>query len=326
MSKRRLGAAVDAADAAGGEDLDAGEAGADHRGGDGGGAGPALAEGDGEVGARELADVGGGGEALEPVGLEADMDAALHHRDGGGDGAGGGDLGLDGARGREVLGMRHAVGDDRRFEGDERPAGGDGLGDGGREGERWGHGTSQVMWRAAAARAARSAASGSRPSARAARWAATKASPAPVRPTVATGGGGRVTLAWGRAAVAGAAPSVTIASAAPWSRRAARGRAAVGQGGAADPLRLAAVQVERQGRAPMRWRSAAALAGLATTSAAGRTRSSSRTGSGRLPSATIGPATPAVAERGEEGVPAASRRAQSATAAWISPLGPSIAR
>ena len=60
------------------------------------------------------------------------------------------DLGLDGARGREVLGMRHAVGDDRRFERDERPAGGDGLGDGGREGERWGHGTSQVMWRAAA--------------------------------------------------------------------------------------------------------------------------------------------------------------------------------
>ena len=94
---------MDAADAAGGEDLDAGEAGADHRGGDGGGAGPALAEGDGEVGARELADVGGGGEALEPVGLEADMDAAFHHRDGGGGGAGGADLGLDGARGLEVL-------------------------------------------------------------------------------------------------------------------------------------------------------------------------------------------------------------------------------
>ena len=57
-------------------------------------------------------------------------------RDGGGDGAGGADLGLDGAGGLEVGGEGHAVGDDGRFERDERAAGGDGLGDLGGEGER----------------------------------------------------------------------------------------------------------------------------------------------------------------------------------------------
>ena len=118
----RLGAAVHAADAAGGEDLDAGQAGADHRGGNGGGAGPAFGECHGEVGARELADVRGGGEGGEAVGVEADADGAVHHRDRRRGGAEGADLRLNGAGGFDVRRRGHPVGDDRRTRG--RRAGG----------------------------------------------------------------------------------------------------------------------------------------------------------------------------------------------------------
>ena len=240
------------------------------------------------------------------------------------------DLGLDGARGLEVRGMRHAVGDDRRFERDERPAGGAGLGDLGREGERRRHGTSQAMWRAAAARAARSAASASRPSARAARWAATKASPAPVsaarwRPA----GGARVTVpaAVGGGRRRGAVGDDRLGGAAATERRG--GGAAVGEGGAADRLGLAAVQVERQ--RPERRAAAPARPPCAGSPAPAPARAAvagcaSERGERRGREVAVGDdlAGPGDASRpsssgASSAVPARSSPAQSATAAWSSP-------
>ena len=112
-------------------------------------------ERDGEVGAGELAHVARRGERVELGGSRPTRIAPPIDGDGRGHGAGGADLGLDGAGGLEVRGEGHAVGDDGRFERDQRAAGGDGLGDLGGEGERRGqdHGASLAMWRAAASSA-----------------------------------------------------------------------------------------------------------------------------------------------------------------------------
>ena len=216
-----------------------------------------------------------------------------HHRDGRGDGAGGADLGLDGARGLEVRRVRHAVGDDGRFERDERPAGGDRLGDLGREGERWGHATSQAMWRAEAASAARAPPPRSRPSARAARCAATKASPAPVRLPVATGGGAQADACRrGAAAVAAGRAVGDDRLGAPRGRAAPAAAARLSaKARAAERLGLAAVA----GRASRGRRRAAAPRRAALPGSPGRARARrprqaeaapSSTGAGRLPSTT----------------------------------------
>ena len=59
-----LGALVHAADAAGGEDPDAGPMRRDHGGGDRGAAGAALGDREGEIGARQLHGAGGLGQRL----------------------------------------------------------------------------------------------------------------------------------------------------------------------------------------------------------------------------------------------------------------------
>jgi hypothetical protein len=77
----------------------------------------------GEIGARQFR------HALrlaEPVELrvgQPDMDAPADHRDGGRRGAGGAHLGLDPGGGLHVLGKGHAMGDDGRFQRDQRRTG-----------------------------------------------------------------------------------------------------------------------------------------------------------------------------------------------------------
>ena len=109
--------------------------GRDHRRGDGGGAGAAGGEAGGEIGAAELGDAAAPGQRVELAVGEADVEPPVEHRDGGRDGARGAHLGLDGARGLDVLRAGHAVGDDGAFERDEGRAVGLGGGDFGRIGD-----------------------------------------------------------------------------------------------------------------------------------------------------------------------------------------------
>ena len=111
-----------AADAARREDADAGEMGGDHGGGDRGGAGAAGREREGEVGARHLHHVLEAGEALQLVRRQADPDLAVHDGDGRRHRAIGPHDVLDGARRRDVVGIGHAMRDDRRFQSDQRLA------------------------------------------------------------------------------------------------------------------------------------------------------------------------------------------------------------
>ena len=104
-----------AADAAGGKDADPCQMGADHRRGDRGGPGAARGDTGRQIGARQLCDTSGLTQRGQLRVGQPDMDAPVHHRDGGWGGAMGADLGLDQARGFHVLRKRHAVGDDGGF-------------------------------------------------------------------------------------------------------------------------------------------------------------------------------------------------------------------
>ena len=95
---------MDAAEAAGGEDLDARGGGEFHGGADGGGGVGALVEEEAEVGGVGLGDGGGGEEGGEFVGGEADDGAAVEDADeGGGAGAVGDDLAEVAGEGRALV-------------------------------------------------------------------------------------------------------------------------------------------------------------------------------------------------------------------------------
>ena len=119
-----LGAPVHAADAAGGEDLDARHVGDDHGGGDGGGSVPSLGHQDGEIPAAGLGHARAGlAEIVNLLGGEARLQAAAQDGDGGGDGPVLPDDGLHLQGGFHVLGIGHAVGDDGGFQGHHRLSG-----------------------------------------------------------------------------------------------------------------------------------------------------------------------------------------------------------
>ena len=115
--ERLLGAAMHAANAAGGKDMDAGECGDLHGGGDGGAGNGAL-----DQQRRNVAPAGLGGLAalerqpLQVLARHADAEAAIHDGDGGGHRAMGAHHILDLARHGEVLRIGHAMGDDGRFQ------------------------------------------------------------------------------------------------------------------------------------------------------------------------------------------------------------------
>ena len=118
--ERGAGVAVDAADTAGGEHADAGSRGEQRRGGDGRAAGRSLRHRHRQVSGAELQGTVGAGQTLELVRLEADMGDSVEHRDRRGHRAAVRDCPLELERGREVLGARQAVRDDRGFECDDR--------------------------------------------------------------------------------------------------------------------------------------------------------------------------------------------------------------
>ena len=128
--ERLFGASVNAADAAGGEDFDAREPRDEHRRGDGR-AGRALARGDQrEIPSRGLDDAAR--KLAEPVDLlarKAHSQPALDDRDRRRNGAHLARRVLDGERRLDVARVGHAVGDDRRFERDDRLFGRARLGD-----------------------------------------------------------------------------------------------------------------------------------------------------------------------------------------------------
>ena len=128
------GAAMDAADAARGEDFDARQLGEEHRRRNRG-AGRAAPRGDrGEIpprgfhhAARKLA------EAFDLPGFEADAEPPVDDGDGRRRGAEGAHRILDHARRLDIARIGHAVGDDGRFERDDGPSARPRLGDFGRE-------------------------------------------------------------------------------------------------------------------------------------------------------------------------------------------------
>lgn len=126
-------AAVDAADATGGKNLDTGLVGENHGTGDGGAAIFLIGDSEGDITAAAFADRVAWflGEGLELVGGEADMDLAGEEGDGGGRGAAVTDGGFHILGCFEVLGVGEAVGDDGTFEGDDWFAVGEGGFDGG---------------------------------------------------------------------------------------------------------------------------------------------------------------------------------------------------
>ena len=117
MSKLFSAPLVHAADAAGGEDLDAGEVRRDHRCGDRGAAGAPFGQREGQIGARQLERAGRLGQPFDaaprdsPI-LSRPSTTAIgrRHR------AFGRDLGLDGGGHRCVVRVGHAVGDDGAFQ------------------------------------------------------------------------------------------------------------------------------------------------------------------------------------------------------------------
>ena len=115
-----LGAAVHTADAAGGEDADAGKVGDNHGGGDGGGAVRTAGHQRRQVAAAGLGDAAAGfAEVFDLVTAEACLEAAADHGDRGGHGAVGADRLLDQQGGLDVFGIRHAVGNDRALQGND---------------------------------------------------------------------------------------------------------------------------------------------------------------------------------------------------------------
>ncbi len=123
--------AVDAADAAGRMDRDAGGMRGDHRRGDRGGGEPGPGEGLGEGRPRRLLDRPRGGrrECLQLRGRQPDEHPAVHDGDRRRDGARLADRGLGGEGDLEVRRVREAMADQRRLEGDDPLAVGKGLGD-----------------------------------------------------------------------------------------------------------------------------------------------------------------------------------------------------
>ena len=111
---------MDAADAAGGEDFDAGAVGDPHGGGDGGGAVELAGDDDGQVAAAYFADLLSGcrGQALDLLRAEAGDEFAFYDADGGGVGAMVADDALHFVGEMEVVGVGEAVGDDGGFESD----------------------------------------------------------------------------------------------------------------------------------------------------------------------------------------------------------------
>ena len=120
---------MDAADAARGENGDARARGADHRRRHRRGTGPPGGEAGGQVRPAELGHAARLRQRLERRILEAHPDLARDHGNGGGHRTRGAHLGLDPARGLEVLGVGHPVGDNGRFQRHNRRPLRKGLGD-----------------------------------------------------------------------------------------------------------------------------------------------------------------------------------------------------
>ena len=119
----RLGAAVHAADAAGGKDLNACHVGDHHRRGDGGGAVRAARADDRQVAAGDLGDLAPGLAEVGDLLLgQAGLQAAAEDGDGGGHGAVVAQGLLDEQGRLDVFRIGHAVGDDRALERDDRAA------------------------------------------------------------------------------------------------------------------------------------------------------------------------------------------------------------
>ena len=116
---------MDAADAAGGEHADPRERRADHRGGDGRRTGGAGRERKRQIGAAHLAHVVQIGERANGISFEPDADPAVDDCDRGRLGAVFAHDRLDRERRFDILRIRHAVRDDRRFERDDGAAAGD---------------------------------------------------------------------------------------------------------------------------------------------------------------------------------------------------------
>ena len=112
-------AAMHAADAARGKDLDARLRGDPHRGGDGGRAVALLRDDDGQIAAADFADVVGIRQPLELIGFKPGVQLAVEDRDRRGRGAVLAHHGFEAARHLEVDRARQAVRDQRRFERDD---------------------------------------------------------------------------------------------------------------------------------------------------------------------------------------------------------------
>jgi hypothetical protein len=124
------------ADATRRKDLDPGQFCADHRGCDRRGPGAAHGQTGGQIGAGQFHDVFRLTQRLQFGLCQADVDAARHHGDGGGDSAGLAHLCLDRASGFDVLRPGHAMGDDGGFQCHDRATLGPGLGHFGGQGQK----------------------------------------------------------------------------------------------------------------------------------------------------------------------------------------------
>ena len=121
------------ADAAGGEDADAGHAGDDHGGGHSGGTVGLPGDQHRQIPAAGLGDAAAGfAEILNLFTAEPGLQAAADDGDGGGNGAVVPEGLLHPQGGFHVLGIGHAVGDDGALQGDDWPALLQGLGHFGR--------------------------------------------------------------------------------------------------------------------------------------------------------------------------------------------------
>ena len=127
-SKLCSGAAVDAAQTAGGEDPDAGVVGDERRRCDGGGTAAAARQHDREVAHAQLGQVLGG-DALQLVIGEPGLELAVEHRDGGGHDVGFDQQLLEPSGSGEVLWLRQSVRDDRRLQRNDRQTRREGVSD-----------------------------------------------------------------------------------------------------------------------------------------------------------------------------------------------------
>ena len=154
---------VHAADAARGEDGDACQMGCDHGGCNRGGPGTPGGDARGHVGARQFGNAGGLGKGAKLRIFQTDMQIAVDDGDRCRGGTGCTHIGFDGSRDFKILRIRHAVGDDRAFKGDDGRAGSLGGGDFGRAVQRNHILVSPETYCAAAASAWVRAASGAAP-------------------------------------------------------------------------------------------------------------------------------------------------------------------